>query len=256
MQEFDIEEFAEFVASDCAGVDILDSRLRIANEGNLETFYAPFEHINTNARVTIIGLTPGQTQARIALTEARVGLSRGLLWKDAIERAKYLASFGGPLRANLTRMLDHIGLHKWLRIESCALLFSEYRSIAHHTSILRYPVFKNEKNYSGQPSIDRSSFLEKQVDRWFATELCSLPNSIFVPLGGQIQSVFARIAKEKGISEERCLSGMPHPSGANAERIAYFLKQKSKESLSAQTNGQSIDFVREQLISKVRALRD
>src|SRR6266487_813439 len=182
MQEHDdLERFVTFVAGDNGKIDMLDSRLRIVSERDLETFYAPFEHVNTTARVTIIGLTPGQTQTRIALDETRLGLKSGLPWHKAIERAKYQASFSGPMRKNLTQMLDHIGLNKWLDIDTSLLLFSERRSMAHHTSILRYPVFKNKQNYSGQPAIDRVAFLKEQVDRWFATELKLLSNSVFVP---------------------------------------------------------------------------
>ncbi|MGY8663245.1 hypothetical protein Q3C01_12845 [Bradyrhizobium sp. UFLA05-109] len=256
MQDFEgIGRIIELIKSNEAEIGILDPRIRIACDGEFETFYAPFEHINTNARVTIVGLTPGQTQARIALNETCLGIKSGLSWKEAIERAKYLASFGGPMRTNLTRMLDHIGLNKLLGIDTCALLFSEFRSLAHHTSILRYPVFRNKLNYSGQPSVDRISFLRNQVDKWFAAEPKLLSKSVFIPLGAQVQQVFARVAREAGISEERCLSGLPHPSGANAERIAYFLGKKSKEDLSAQTDGNAIDLVRDQLISKMRVLR-
>ena len=127
------------------------------------------------------------------------------------------------MRTNLTKMLDHIGLNKWLGIDTSLLLFSKNRSIAHHTSILRYPVFRNKQNYSGQPAIDRVAFLREQVDRWFAAELKLLSNSVFIPLGAQVQGVFTRLAQDQGISENSCLIGIPHPSGANAERIAYFL---------------------------------
>ncbi|WP_303045736.1 hypothetical protein [Turicimonas muris] len=37
------------------------------------------------------------------------------------------------------------------------------------------------------------------------------------------------------------LPQIPHPSGANAERIAYFLGKKKKEDLSAKTNPDKID---------------
>jgi hypothetical protein len=254
-EDIKIEEFRNFVAKTKAEFDIFDPQLSIAREGPLETFYAPFEHINTEARVTVIGLTPGQTQMRIALTETRLALESGMPWHQAIERAKYLASFGGPMRANLTKMLDHIGINLWLGIESCASLFSEHRSMAHHTSILRYPVFKGSKNYSGHPAIERVPFLKSQVDRWFARELVQLPNSIFIPLGTQVQDIFEQLIQDHTISDDRSIVGIPHPSGANAERIAYFLGRKSKDTLSKQTNGKSIDCIRERLISKVKALR-
>ena len=34
---------------------------------------------------------------------------------------------------------------------------------------------------------------------------------------------------------------MPHPSGANAERIAYFLGRKSREALCAKTDPAKLD---------------
>lgn len=45
-----------------------------------------------------------------------------------------------------------------------------------------------------------------------------------------------------------------HPSGANAERIAYFLGRKSRSALSAKTNPDKLDRAREEMIRKVLAL--
>jgi hypothetical protein len=254
-RDIKIEEFVNLVAGNKVNLDILDPQLCIAREGIFQTFYAPFEHINTEARVTVVGLTPGQTQMQIALKETRLALANGASWHHAIERAKYSASFGGPMRANLVKMLDHIELNVWLQIDSCASLFSEHKSMAHHTSVLRYHEFKGSQNYSGQPAIERVPFLKSQVDRWFAKELDQLPHSVFIPLGGEVQNIFKQLVQDQKISNDRSLFGIPHPSGANAERISYFLGRKSKADLSKQTNGDSIDCIREKLIVKVRSLR-
>lgn len=254
-EDIEITQFVDFVANRKPPLDIFDPQLSIAREGMFETFYAPFEYVNTNARVTVIGLTPGQAQMRIALKETRQALAGGMPWDKAIEHAKYSASFGGPMRANLTKMLDHIGLNAWLNIDSCTSLFSKHRSLAHHTSLLRYPVFKGSRNYGGQPAIERVPFLRSQVDRWFVKEIALLPNSVFIPLGTQVQDIFKKLVREQRISDDRSLVGIPHPSGANAERIAYFLGRKSAHDLSKNTNGKEIDGVRERLISKVQALR-
>lgn len=253
-EDSEMEKFIKLVACSETDLNDLDSRLSISKDGYFETFYAPFEHINTGARVTVVGLTPGQAQMRIALKETRLALKSGVPWHQAIERAKYLASFGGPMRTNLTKMLDHIGLNVWLGIDSCLSLFSEHRSIAHHTSVLRYPVFKGSKNYGGQPAIKRVPFLRTQVDRWFAKELAQLPDSIFIPLGTQAQNIFEQLVRDQKVPENRALLGIPHPSGANAERVAYFLGKKGKDNLSRQTNGEHIDRVREKLILKVQNL--
>jgi hypothetical protein len=47
------------------------------------------------------------------------------------------------------------------------------------------------------------------------------------------------------------LNGLPHPSGANAERIAYFLGKKAKESLSVKTNPATLDSAKCKLIFKM-----
>tara|TARA_R110001583_G_scaffold191912_1_gene357798 strand:- start:16829 stop:17005 length:177 start_codon:yes stop_codon:yes gene_type:complete len=56
------------------------------------------------------------------------------------------------------------------------------------------------------------------------------------------------------LDHKRILDGLPHPSGANAERIAYFLGSKSKDALSAKTNANKLDQARESMMRKVQAL--
>ena len=46
---------------------------------------------------------------------------------------------------------------------------------------------------------------------------------------------------------------IPHPSGANAERIAYFLGQKPRDRLSAKTDPTRIDAARASLEAKLKA---
>mgnify|MGYP003583822180 CR=1 FL=1 len=50
------------------------------------------------------------------------------------------------------------------------------------------------------------------------------------------------------------LDGLPHPSGPNGERIAYFLGRKARHELSAKTLPQKIDDARSRLLNRVAAL--
>jgi hypothetical protein len=59
---------------------------------------------------------------------------------------------------------------------------------------------------------------------------------------------------KRAIDYQRILDGLPHPSGANAECIAYFLGTKSKERLSAKTDAKKLEGARELLRSRVLAL--
>jgi len=51
------------------------------------------------------------------------------------------------------------------------------------------------------------------------------------------------------------LHGLPHPSGANAERIAYFLGRKDRSALSAKTDAARLDAINRDLKKRVASLR-
>jgi hypothetical protein len=57
------------------------------------------------------------------------------------------------------------------------------------------------------------------------------------------------------IERARILAGLPHPSGANAERIAYFLGRKPRESLSRVTDPDALDAAKARLLAQVLQAR-
>lgn len=75
--------------------------LMIERSGQLSCHYAPFEHINSAAKVVVIGITPGAQQARNALRALREALASGHADAEALAIAKRTASFSGPIRTNL-----------------------------------------------------------------------------------------------------------------------------------------------------------
>jgi hypothetical protein len=100
----------------------------------------------------------------------------------------------------------------------------------------------------------KHALLRRHLLEHFGAEAALLKNALFVPLGGTVVDAFRFLAKEGLINHERILDGLPHPSGANAERIAYFLGTKPKERLSAKTDAKKLDGARELLRSRVLAL--
>lgn len=249
-----IERFSPIIRFEHLIDDVLFEKIKIAEDGLFSAYYAPFDHVNANSRVVIVGLTPGRQQAVIALKRFRDCLVDGKDVATSLAAAKLAASFGGPMRSNLVAMLDEIAVNRWLGIQTCGELFLHSQSIAHFTSVLRYPVFLNSENYSGQPSLLRNNFLRHLVKAWFATELRQLSKAIFVPLGATVESVLVWLSDEGLIDRGQILSGLPHPSGANAERISYFLARKSKAALSKQTNADLIDRARETLSAQISRL--
>ena len=233
----------------------LPDELLISTDGLVFTYYAPFDYVNAQAKVVICGVTPGLQQALLALAEAHEQLRSGKPAAEALRAAKEKASFGGAIRTNLVRMLDYIGLQNKFGLGSCAQLFSAHRHLLHPTSALRYPVFRNGKNYNGSPNMLKHPLLLEQIDRNLATELETLPqDAIYVPLGPKVSEVLQYLARRGVLKEFRLLAGLPHPSGANAERIAYFLGEKPKASLSEKTNAGLIDAARSALVQKIEVL--
>jgi len=252
---------ARFARSICAAsaFDIrsdvtLGGKLIIEQVGNLEVSYAPFEHIEREARIVIVGITPGKLQATNALCEIRRQLLDGADQNSALAAAKVHASFSGGMRANLVKMLDYIGVARSLGIPSADALWTTHGTLAHFTSALRYPVFFSGKNFNGQVDMTRSRPLVRLLDQCLAEEAATLPDAVWVP-AGPTAGIGVQYLVGKGlVRSERVLAGLPHPSMANNERVQYFIGQKARGKLSAKTNPAIIDVARESLIAKVAAL--
>jgi len=213
--------------------DLLVSDLLIAEEGRLRIFYAPFDWANPNARVIILGITPGWTQMEIACREARAVLSSGGSAEDVCRLAKEHASFAGSMRVNLVRMLDALDLPRLFGIQSSSDLFGVARPLLHTASAIRYPVLVGTRNYTGtNPRPAKSPFLMRFAREVLAPELESVPKAAIVPLGKSVEEILVALAAEKRIRPGRWLSGFPHPSGANGHRVRLF--NENRASLSGQ----------------------
>ena len=226
-----------------------------AGNRRIDFAYAPFDDANPEARLVLVGLTPGRQQMGNALREARRGLLAGLSEAESLAAAESFASFSGPMRTHLVAMLDSIGVNQLLGMRSTALLWDGDTSLVHFTSVCRNPVFVDGKNYSGAPPVLTTPILREQIEIGFVPEVASLRQSIFVPLGTQVSKVVEFAAVEAGLDQSRVLAGLPHPSGANAERIAFFLGRKPRELLSNKVNPERLNAARAELKKKVNRLK-
>lgn len=220
--------------------------------GSLTVEYAPFDHVEDGAELVIVGLTPGRQQAANALESLATELKMGTPTNLALERAKRTASFSGPMRANLIAMLDEIGVPALYGRASAGEFFSDRESRVHFTSTLRYPVYLGGKNYSGSPNPLSEPILKRMVESHLAEEAERLQAATWVPLGQHAEAAMLHLASRGHLPRANILVGLPHPSGANAERIAYFLGRKDRASLSAKTNAARLDEAKRRLLEQVR----
>lgn len=254
-----IEKFDESIYSlpdHALSAGKLPDNLLLGREGALSVYYAPFDWVNTRAKVVVVGITPGKTQAVNALQAYRQARKAGQSMADASRIGKQTGAFSGSLRANLVTLLDHIRLNQWLGIGSCASLFGTHGShngLVHSTSVLQFPVFKNGENYNGTPSIRNSVLLRQQLGH-VAHTLSQLPEALIIPLGPKVVEGLDLLIEDGVIREERVLKGLPHPSGANAERIKYFLGTKKRSALSNKVNPDALDRAKADISAKMELM--
>ena len=237
------------IRTDCT----LEGRLVLARDGDFAISWAPFDHVNLNARVVLVGLTPGRQQAANALIAARAALLSGARPSDAARVAKEMASFSGSMRPNLIAMLDHVELNRMLGLQSSGELFANASPLVHYTSALRHPVLRSGGDYNGSRPTS-VPILRRMVLEHLTDEVRLLPEAVWIPLGAGAQDALSLLADRGILVRQRILEGLPHPSGANAERIAYFLGRKDRAQLSAKTNPARIDGAHEMLHAKMLTL--
>jgi len=232
----------------------IPSTFLISQDAKLSTHYIPFDYVNTKAKLVLVGITPGLTQWKNAVAEMQRQLQKGAPMDVALEETKKVGAFSGAMRNNLIELLDTIGIQGWLGIEGCASLFNQDKHLVHTSSILRHPVFVNGTNYNGKPDMTKTPILKSLMLEHIAKEVAQLKHALFIPLGPVVSEGMNWLANQGVLQPQQILHGLPHPSAANAERIAYFNGKKERAALSTKTNADKLDTARTVLISQMESL--
>ena len=193
----------------------------VNKDGNIEIYYAPFDYINSKAKIVIVGITPGLQQMTQSFQVIKDGKS--------LKEVKDLSSFKGSMRTTLIKYMDELKISKILKIKSCESLFNLDSKYLHATSLVKYPVFDKGKNYSGVNILKKKILLEF-IEKNFLKELKILQNSIIVPLGNTVSSTIDYLNKTYQLNLRCFLKGFPHPSGLNVRKNIQF-KDNKKEML-------------------------
>ncbi|MEG0855562.1 MAG: hypothetical protein RSG52_03685 [Terrisporobacter sp.] len=204
--------------------EILTENLLIDKKDNMEVYYAPHnEFLNPKAKIFIVGITPGFQQMNSAISTARKELEISDNIEEIQYKCKVAARFSGGLRKNIINMLDEIKLNNALCVNSCSELFDNKDYLLHTVSLIPYPVFVKKQNYTGHtPKLIKSEFLMKYIYDNFINELKQLENHediLLIPLGKAVEEVLDKLKEEGYISGNQVLTGFPHPSGANVNRL-------------------------------------
>ena len=197
--------------------NIKDKKFLLEKEKNIEIYYAPFDYINSKAKIVIVGITPGLQQMLRSYEVIHHGKS--------LKEVKDLSSFKGSMRTGLIKYLDELEINTILKIKSCESLFNKDSKYLHTTSLVKYPVFDKGKNYSGA-NILKKKILIEFIEKNFLKELKTLKKAIIIPLGNTVSSTIEYLNNKYDLKLACFLKGFPHPSGANARKNIQFKENK------------------------------
>ncbi|MDB2601437.1 hypothetical protein N9Y30_01710 [Candidatus Pelagibacter bacterium] len=196
---------------------VINKDFLVNKDENIEIYYAPFDYINSKAKIVIVGITPGLQQMTQSFQVIKDGKS--------LKEVKDLSSFKGSMRTTLIKYMDELKINKKLKIKSCESLFNLDSKYLHTTSLVKYPVFDKGKNYSGANILKKKILLDF-IEKNFLEELKTLKKSIIVPLGNTVSSTIEYLNSKYNLKLECFLKGFPHPSGANARKNIQFKENK------------------------------
>lgn len=210
---------------------LLIPELLVEKQESIEIYYAPHnEYQNPEAKIFIVGITPGFQQMSTAIAAARKGIAEG----KSIEEIQYLCKvagrFSGVMRTNIINMLDEVELNHRLHMESCSELFGSHESLLHTISLIPYSVFVKGSNYTGHtPKLIKNKFLMNYVYDNFLREYKQLRQKeslVIIPLGSAVEEVLLHLEEEGYIEKNSIMKGFPHPSGANVNRLPKLREEK------------------------------
>ena len=198
---------------------ITNKNFLIKREDNIEIYYAPFDYINSKAKIMIVGITPGLQQMLQSFEAVNEGRS--------LKEVKDLSSFKGSMRTTLIKYLDALNINKKLKIKSCESLFNINSKYLHSTSLIKYPVLDKGKNYSGSSLLKKKILLDF-LETNFVKELKKLDKTIIVPLGNTVSSTIDYLNDKFNLKLKYFLKGFPHPSGLNTRKDIQFKENKTR----------------------------
>jgi hypothetical protein len=199
--------------------NVVSKDFLVNKDGNIEIYYAPFDYINSKAKIVIVGITPGLQQMTQSFQVIKDGKS--------LKEVKDLSSFKGSMRTTLIKYMDELKINKTLKIKSCESLFDLDSKYLHTTSLVKYPVFDKGKNYSGVNILKKKILLDFIEDN-FLKELEMHQNSIIVPLGNTVSSTIDYLNIKHQLNLRCFLKGFPHPSGLNVRKNIQFEENKKE----------------------------
>lgn len=234
MQPILFERYRDIICEHGASAAKMLSTLVDSDDGH-QVFYVPFESVNREARLVVVGITPGPTQIELTYNIAQRMLTTGATAESILATVKREATFGGPsMRPNLLRMLNAFDFAGLLGIDDVSSLWEASSRLLHATSVVPHAAFKGLKPFAGGfDEILSSAALRTGFERDFIPSLSSLgPDARYVGLGPTPLDALNWCAARSYLREDQILGAFAHPSSKSGSQVDVYLGLRDSASLN------------------------
>jgi hypothetical protein len=207
-----------------------------AESRRFRLYYIPFEHLNREAQLVIVGITPGPTQLEMAYDTVRK--LTGKSDTAVLTAAKRDGAFGGmAVRPNLVRMLEHFEVAGHLGLASAHDLWDSGWGDFHATSVVPQAAFRvkrdgSEKLFAGSfDEVRRNDVLRECFEQDFLPTVRAMnPNAIWVGLGPTPKEALDWCVTERLLRTDQVVA-LAHPSSNSGSQVKYFLREVDRAAL-------------------------
>lgn len=231
------EDYADSLARH-GSTGVGKSEFELGRKGKYSLHYIPFEHINPDAKLVIVGITPGPNQLELAYDTAKKMIKAGKNKFETLIEIKKHGAFGSKtMRPNLEKMLNHFKFDQIMGIYDANELWNSQAHLLHSTSVVPHAAFGVKK---GKDSPFAGSFNEvMKCDLFrecfldcFVPSLKDInPDAMYIGLGSCPERALEWCVINGHIRREQVLGAMSHPATTGGSSVGYFLREKRLEDL-------------------------
>lgn len=198
----------------------------LASDGRDELYYIPFEWTNPQAKLVVVGITPGPNQMELAYRTASSKIKVGLDDEGILKAAKAHGAFGSAtMRPNLIKMMNHFGFADLFDVEDVADFWDRRSDVFLGTSVIPHAAFRNGKPFAGSfDDVMKSKIFSECFHVDFVPSLKDIPGDArFVALGETPLRALSWCVRYGKLKEEQVLGAFAHPSTNGGSAVDAYL---------------------------------
>lgn len=210
----------------------------LGREGKYSLRYIPFEHVNKEAKLVIVGITPGPNQLELAYESAQRMIKAGKTESETLIEIKKHGAFGSnTMRPNLVKMLNHFGFDQILGVSDINSLWGSNSKLLHSTSVIPHAAFDVKQ---GQDSPFAKNFEDVIKCKIFHECFmdCFVPSlqeinsdALYIGLGRCPEQALSWCVEQGYLKKEQVLGAFSHPSTTGGSSVGYYLREVKLEHL-------------------------